>query len=145
MAIHPSDIGSTTPVEGERGKLLDPSEVAWADHFLLEGDHLRPKPEDADAKYTFDAYDIDEPRKTTMREGRREFVSVHWTLLEEMPADPDQLLRAADNWMRDPEVFALFSQPLLHGFAQLPSRQRKRCDQSPCIIASSRRVERNSR
>lgn len=52
-----------------RRKLLNPRRVCWAKHFKRTGDKLKAL--SADARYTIEAYDLNDPRKVGMRETRR--------------------------------------------------------------------------
>lgn len=62
---------STAPVQDARGRrLLDPSAMAWADHFHLDGDRLSYRAGDDDAAYTHETYDLDDRRKTKLRAER---------------------------------------------------------------------------
>ncbi len=65
---------STHETEDEGGRqLLDPSTVAWGVRFRLVGFQLRPAlDDDADARYTWDSYKLDDPRKVAIREKRFE-------------------------------------------------------------------------
>jgi len=63
----------SSPLTDSLGRtLLDPTRVAWSEHFSLEHDHLVAKPESADAVYTGDTYKINTPRRTSIRCRRRE-------------------------------------------------------------------------
>ena len=60
------------PVEGPDGRtLLDPCEVPWQDHFVLEDDRLVPRDGDPDASYTQELYDFNDPIRREMRRVRR--------------------------------------------------------------------------
>jgi hypothetical protein len=58
--------------DGHGRRLLDPTKDVWSDHFRIVGDRLVPFDGDADAAYTEDVYDINEPRKVRLRKIRRE-------------------------------------------------------------------------
>lgn len=55
-------------VKGRR--LLDPTKDAWGSHFELDGELIRPKPNDADAEYTREAYKMNARKKRDARELR---------------------------------------------------------------------------
>jgi hypothetical protein len=88
---------STWPrVNAEGDCLLEPTSAAWADHFVIEDDRLAPNPGDADARYTHEVYDLDEPRKVYMRRERRERIEDALILVREGPAERRFLLEKAD-------------------------------------------------
>ena len=63
------------PVADERsGRLLNPRENAWRDHFEWNGDELIPRDNDADAADTLESYDLNDARKRKMRTRRRKLV-----------------------------------------------------------------------
>ena len=77
--------GSRYEVAEERGgrRLLNPCSNAWAEHFELVGtDRLRPRRGDADARYTYRAYDLDGPRKRMSRGRRRHSIERARAILE---------------------------------------------------------------
>ncbi len=74
--------GVTPVVVNEERRLLNPCRDAWADHFILDGDTLVPKPGDSDAVYTHAVYHLDDPRKVELRRFRRETVKEALQLLE---------------------------------------------------------------
>jgi hypothetical protein len=81
-------------VDAEGRRLLDACAVAWADHFGLEGDELRPLEGDRDADYTHRTYDLDDPRKRQMRHNRVRLVT--------------EALRAlSGTWQRKRDLLAL--------------------------------------
>ncbi|NUQ72524.1 MAG: HNH endonuclease [Polyangiaceae bacterium] len=84
-------------VNADGHRLLDPTSAIWADHFVIgiEDDRLEPVPGDADARYTHEVYDIDEPRKMFLRRERRERMMDALVLVREGPAERDFLLRKA--------------------------------------------------
>lgn len=53
-------------------RLLDPCSEIWQQHFVLEGDQLRPL--NHDALYTEIVYDLNHPNKVTVRKDRREAI-----------------------------------------------------------------------
>ncbi len=81
-----------TNAAGQR--LLDPCADAWADHFEDRQDQLRPL--DDDARYTHEAYDLDDPRKRQFRKDRRERIDEALRELAEVPALIDRLHARAE-------------------------------------------------
>lgn len=67
-----SDRNDTDHEDGQGSRLLDPTRDIWSEHFRIVGDRLVPFEGDADAVYTEDVYDINEPRKVKLRRLRRE-------------------------------------------------------------------------
>jgi hypothetical protein len=66
----------TAPVRDTQGwHLLDPTHVAWADHFELDGERLTYRPDDVNACYTHQTYDLDDPRKVELRAERARRIS----------------------------------------------------------------------
>jgi 5-methylcytosine-specific restriction endonuclease McrA len=63
---------SNIPIISEGRRLLNPTEDAWATHFQVEEDRLVPRPDDRDALYTYETYDLDEKRKVERRKLRYE-------------------------------------------------------------------------
>lgn len=57
------------------GRLLNPCEEAWREFFYLREDQILPREENADAVYTRNTYDLNDPRKVKMRELRRLTIS----------------------------------------------------------------------
>jgi hypothetical protein len=87
---------ATAPVEDEHGqRLLDPTHTAWADHFELDGDRLRSRPGDADAKYTHEAYSLDAPRKVRLRADRANLIEECKAILQQAPKRMKNLLEIA--------------------------------------------------
>jgi hypothetical protein len=95
---------SSRPIQGENGRLLDPTKAAWSNHFELIEDNLSARPGDPDAAYTYDTYDIDEPRKVRMRRLRRELIADHVRALQEFPRMISLLLALAQDKKDDPEA-----------------------------------------
>ena len=56
-------------------RLLNITIDRWSDHFRLDGAKLESRDGDANAQYTYEAYDIDDPRKRAMRRNRQEAIS----------------------------------------------------------------------
>ncbi len=78
-------------------RLLDPTRNAWADHFIAAQDHhLRPFDGDADAEYTYRAYELDDSRKVERRRTRWELVNDRLRLVDRLDSEIGELLRLAD-------------------------------------------------
>ena len=88
--------GDRYPAVDDSGrKLLDPTRVAWADHFEWQGDALRPKSGDSDAGYTWEAYNLDGDKKRKRLQWRRQLIDRAQSLLKEVPLLITQLNRSA--------------------------------------------------
>jgi len=72
--------------------LLDPTRTAWGTHFRRSGDRLLPTEKDANAAYTYEVYDLDDPRKIEMRRLRRELITDRLELLARCPDELEWLL-----------------------------------------------------
>jgi hypothetical protein len=82
-------------------RLLIPTAEKWADHFVSHGDELHPVVGDDNAKYTHEAYEIDDPRKIRLREMRRKLYEDHFSFLEDDPmSQSDMLLKLAEDLTR---------------------------------------------
>lgn len=66
-------------------KLLDPTTVPWGSHFLAEDDCLKPLTGDKDAKYTHEAYRIDDSLKVDCRAERRNRICQCVDVLQRFP------------------------------------------------------------
>ena len=86
---------SATPLWGDGVRLLDPTCVAWGDHFAAAGEFLAPAPGDADATYTHRTYELDDPRKVVRRRLRREVVTDRLALLQFLGGEIEALLNLA--------------------------------------------------
>lgn len=75
--------GAKPVVSSGGAHLLRPDEVAWGQHFTLEGDLLVPKVGDPDAAYTAQVYDLNDPRKVRLRRLRRVTITTHLHFLQE--------------------------------------------------------------
>ncbi len=96
----------TKDLETPEARLLDPTEDPWAWHFEALGSSLRPKPGDADARYTFEAYDLDNESKTSRRQARRELIEDRLKLLSRIEEKLALLLDLADEVRStDAEIF----------------------------------------
>jgi hypothetical protein len=79
-----TDRGTKPNVDGQRGTLLDPTKVAWAERFVWDGPKLQPRPGDADAEYTWLAYKLNSPEKLERRRSRPELIEAHQVLLSDL-------------------------------------------------------------
>ena len=86
----------TKDLRTPEARLLDPTEDPWARHFEVSGSSLCPKSGDADARYTFEAYDLDDKRKTSRRQARRELIEDRLKLLSRIEEELAALLDLAD-------------------------------------------------
>lgn len=90
------DRGMAATVDPETGnRLLDPCDDVWNEHFVADGDELRPAEGSGSAAYTHVAYDLDDPRKVEIRRYRRETISACLRLLERGPRILERLLDRA--------------------------------------------------
>jgi len=79
------------------GSILDPTVAAWNLHFVVEGDRIKARPGDPDARYTHELYDFDGPDKVGRRARRRKELT--WALqyvTEQNLATRDALNRNAE-------------------------------------------------
>jgi len=76
------------------GELYNPCQVPWAELFRLSDDRLDPI--DVRAERTSRVYDLNDPRKVTLRRNRREALTEAFRVLEELPAVIAALLRQAE-------------------------------------------------
>jgi 5-methylcytosine-specific restriction endonuclease McrA len=93
---------SNRPLKSARGEILNPTQTAWAKHFELQGDELKPKTGDNDATYTHECYDLDEPRKKKLRQLRREVIEHHRELLRVVPKMVIRKIQLAEQNPTDP-------------------------------------------
>lgn len=84
------------PVAGSAGNLLDPARHPWAEHFEAEGDLLGALRGDGDARYTLEAYDLNDERKVARRQKRRELLEERLELLRELPQKQLRLVELAE-------------------------------------------------
>ncbi len=90
------DRGTAATIDPQDGsRLLNPCSDVWNEHFVAEGDQLRPAVGSADAAYTHAAYDLDDPRKIEMRRFRRDTVEACLRLIESGRTVLDRLLDRA--------------------------------------------------
>lgn len=76
---------SNRPIVALDGRhLLDPTQVAWSDRFeRTVADELAPRAGDRDARYTWEAYDLDDARKVRRRALRRALITDRLRLVRE--------------------------------------------------------------
>jgi hypothetical protein len=90
------------PWKNERGDhLLDPTSATWSDHFISDGDRLKPRPGDGHATYTHKAYDLDNPAKRELRASRRKHIEY---LLRIIRRGPMQLRKLEQRIARSREA-----------------------------------------
>ena len=83
------------PVKTEAGvRLLNPCVEIWSEHFVIAQDRLQPQKSE-DANYTHTIYDLDDPRKVTMRRHRRNTIEECLKIVEKGPDLRDRLLERA--------------------------------------------------
>lgn len=83
----------TTATPG--GRLLDPVQVAWAQHFEMNEDEMRPRVGDSSTIYTYETYDLGDVRKAGCRSRRRRAVAEALQTISEAPALIQRLLKRA--------------------------------------------------
>ncbi len=84
---------NVAPAAGAR--LLNPCADVWADHFVVEDDHIEVRDSSVDAAYTHGAYDLNDPRKVKRRRDRREAIEECLELIEQGSSYVAQLLEKA--------------------------------------------------
>lgn len=89
------------PSKSTLGQILNPTQNTWANHFELQGNELKPRAGDPDASYTHACYDLDDPRKTTLRRLRREVIEHHRELLAVVPAMVAERIELAQQNLSD--------------------------------------------
>ncbi len=81
-----SSRGRKPSTDADGRTLLDPTRAAWAAHFVWRNEKfLCPKPGDADAAYTWKTYALDDEKKVTRRQWRRESLPIYRSAVEEFP------------------------------------------------------------
>ncbi|HEY4261721.1 MAG TPA: hypothetical protein VGM98_16240 [Schlesneria sp.] len=90
---------STAPSVDKGGRrLLNPTVVAWSDHFTAGDDRVEAIAGDADAEYTEVTYHLNDPRKVQFRRFRRKVYENHFGFLQSRPeTKADLLLQTAQN------------------------------------------------
>lgn len=94
----------TTPREALGATLIDPTAAAWGDWFEVRGDCLVPKAGSPAAQYTWEIYDLDDPRKVKRRQARRQFIADRMRFLEDLPAMRARFARCAADRLADGDV-----------------------------------------
>lgn len=95
-----SNLPRLSPTSAAR--LLDPTVDEWGSHFRIYNDSLLPEGSDANAEYTRDAYDLNEPRKVAMRQDRRENIEYCLRVLRGGPAGQRDLQEFVRRHAADP-------------------------------------------
>lgn len=95
---------SNTPIHDSGRSLLDPTQTAWSDHFELTGDELTPRPNDVNAEFTHETYDLDDPRKSTLRRLRFELYADHLPLVTEGSTRLSRLLSLTETLQESPDI-----------------------------------------
>lgn len=85
----------TKPKAAAGEMLLNPTEVAWQEHFEVLGDCLTPVVDDPDAAYTHRSYNLDAPIKVNLRRFRRTLYDDHFGFLPRGPGIIRKLLATA--------------------------------------------------
>lgn len=83
---------SNSGIEAAAGRLLAPTEVAWADHFRWDADEIEAI-SGVDGERTCRVYDLNDRRKVRARSHRRRVVSDRVDLLR---GGPDRIRRLVD-------------------------------------------------
>jgi hypothetical protein len=78
--------------------LLNPCDSAWGEHFEAKKDEIRPRcTSDADAAYTLETYDFNDPRKVVCRSMRRRLICQCYSYLEPAKSAHEELLDRAES------------------------------------------------
>lgn len=87
--------------------LLDPCGRVWQEVFVRVEERLTPRdPEDGDAAYTLEKYDLNEPRKIKARQMRQRRIAERLGFLEDTRGEVESLLDLAAE-VRKPELVRL--------------------------------------
>ncbi len=113
-------------LESRGRRLLDPTRGAWGMHFEVHEDSLEPVSGDADAIYTHEGYDLDDPRKIERRRARRLFLTDRIRLLDELDGEIDKLMRLAERLPK--EEVGLFGEVVQMGKMLRIQRSRALAD-----------------
>ncbi len=84
------------PVDSIGRRLLNPARNAWGERFSTSGDRLLPAADDPDALYTFQTYNLNDPRKVEKREQRRIRLAILLPTLMDGPAAVETLIALAE-------------------------------------------------
>lgn len=83
--------GATAVKTPDGSELFDPCDRAWDELFEVVDDVLRPRPTER-SRYTYESYDLGDPRKTQMRRHRRRTLAECAEVLERGPNLRERLL-----------------------------------------------------
>lgn len=84
------------PIESRFGALLlDPTEVAWSEHFSRSDDGVTLVPRDRNAEYTLAAFDVNDPRRIILRRERINKISECLEILQRGPETISGLMKRA--------------------------------------------------
>jgi hypothetical protein len=84
---------SNTPRRAGSRRLLEPCAVPWGTHFTQHEEFLNPR--DPDAEYTEQVYDLNEPRRLTLRRARAGRLAEAFRVLRELPRRVSKLTQVA--------------------------------------------------
>lgn len=132
--------GTHPLVDEQQRRLLNPCKASWREYFeLAEDDAIRVKGEHADAIYTYETYDLNDPRKVRMRRKRRRALGERLDLFFETRPLHDRLMQRAQD-TGDPtfvddariawENFRYACEDLLR-FLPIPEDASRRCACGP--------------
>jgi hypothetical protein len=135
-------------VSGSR--LLDPCEAVWAQHFERVRDELTPR--DQAARYTHKTYNLDHPRKVSMRRFRRETLEAYLAVLQEGPRLHEGLITRAietadSTLISEAEKLAAYirqAYDFLTHYSMLPQDRQCPClcgDEALCTIPEMLRAQ----
>lgn len=127
-SIHPTSRGDDL--------LLDPSKVAWSDHFAIQDDELQPVTNDGDAGYTCEAYQLNDPLKTEFRRARRETIQRAVYCLTESAANIKRAHTLLDNQHLDDASRSVLVQ-LLQDLEQHQRSARMQLESYPVVPADA--------
>jgi len=127
------------------GLLLNPCDDVWARHFERTGDELAPGAQDLDARYTHQTYNLDHPRKVSMRRFRRETLETYLAVLQDGPRLYERLMTSAietaePTLVSEAESLAAYirqAYDFLAHYSVLPEDRRCPClcgDETLCVI-----------
>ena len=138
---------SDRPLTDSRKRhLLDPRHAVWGKRFHIAGDVLMPRLNDADAAYTFEAYDLGDERKRRCRESRRTRIEASLEVLATAEAREKTLLNLASGELNLPkakvlvEVAAQLRQARKDAIDQLCRYQTTPLDAGTCGCVAQRRI-----
>jgi hypothetical protein len=88
-------------VKPDGTRLLNPTSDVWADHFDVRGARLEPKPGNLDAKYTHDAYGINDEMHTLRRRKLSDLVRM---LIDNLHRDRAEIARLDQDILQSQSV-----------------------------------------